>query len=175
MGQSLNERRHDARFVALVIDGILLLAREEASELRRRPLARWVFRDVAMENPTGADLQHQEDVDEPERDRDRHEEIARQCLAVVVSQTRAPRLRRRTRPRRHGPPPGASDRPRRDDNAQSSVRAVSGVRCRIRRLRTTETTARLYDWITGRRQTYVCSRRHREHEQSRLKCGCWSR
>ncbi len=37
-----------------------------------------------MENPTGADHQHQEDEDEPERGRDRHEEIVRQCLAVVV-------------------------------------------------------------------------------------------
>ena len=50
-----------------------------------------VFREDP--DPTAADIQHQEDVDEPECRRDGHEEVAGQCLAGVVLHKRAPRLR----------------------------------------------------------------------------------
>jgi hypothetical protein len=59
-------------------ESVWVVAGEEASELLRRPLGRPVFCDIPMHDATRADLQHQEHVDEPERGRDRHEEIARQ-------------------------------------------------------------------------------------------------
>jgi hypothetical protein len=61
-------------------EAIRLVADPEAPELLRRRLGRRVFCDIPMQNPTGADLQHQEHVDEPECSGDRHKEIARQCL-----------------------------------------------------------------------------------------------
>jgi len=75
-------------------ESVRVVATEEGYELLRCPVGGRVFGRVPMPNPTAADLQHQEDVDEPECCRDGHEEIAGQCLAGVVAQKRAPRLRR---------------------------------------------------------------------------------
>jgi len=60
---------------------VRFVAGQDAPELLRRPLGRRMLRDIPMQNSTRADLQHQEHVHEPERGRDRHEEIARQLLA----------------------------------------------------------------------------------------------
>jgi hypothetical protein len=80
-------------------EAVRFVAGQDASELLRRPLHRRMLRDIPMQNPTGADLQHHEHVDEPERGRNGHEEIARQRLASVVPHKRAPGLRRCTRSR----------------------------------------------------------------------------
>ena len=81
--------------IAIVHDKpVRFFACQHASELQRGPLRGRMFRDIPMQNPTSADVQHQEHVHDPERGRHHHEEIARQCLAGVVPHKRAPRLRR---------------------------------------------------------------------------------
>jgi hypothetical protein len=89
----VNSGREDG--VAVVHhESVRFIADQEASELLRRPLGCRVFCDVPMQNPACADLQHQENEDEPEGDRDRHEEIARRCRGGVIADKRTPRLRR---------------------------------------------------------------------------------
>ena len=49
-----------------------------------KPIATRVFGGIPMPNPTGADLEYQKHVDEPEGGGDPDEEVAGQCLAGVI-------------------------------------------------------------------------------------------
>jgi hypothetical protein len=72
---------------------VRVVAGQDASELLRRPLGGRIFGGIPMQNPTPADFQYQKHIDGPECRRDDHEEIAGQCLAGVIAQKCAPRLR----------------------------------------------------------------------------------
>jgi hypothetical protein len=88
----VNSRREDG-IAIMHHESVRVVARQEASELLRRPVGGEMLREIPMEDPSRGNLQHQEDVDEPERRGHADEEIAGEGPAGVVLKKRAPSLR----------------------------------------------------------------------------------
>jgi hypothetical protein len=65
----VNSQREDG-IAIMHHESVRVVARKEASELLLRPLGGRVLREIPVEDPSRANLQHQEDVDEPESCRD---------------------------------------------------------------------------------------------------------
>ena len=99
-------------------EAVRLVASYERPKLLNSPFGGRVFGHVPVDETPGADIEHHEDVYEPEPGCDRHQEVARQHLAGVIPQKRAPHLRLRAATGRDWPLHVASDRPRRDGDAQ---------------------------------------------------------
>jgi hypothetical protein len=76
-------------------ESVRLVARDDHPKLLRGPLGRGVRRDVAVQDSSGADLHHHEDVEHPERGGNGHEKVAREDGFSMISDERAPRLRSR--------------------------------------------------------------------------------
>jgi hypothetical protein len=75
-------------------EAVRFIADHNTSELLCRSLGCRVFGDIPMEDPTCADLHHQEHKNKPESGRDGYEEIAGEDLGGVIADKRTPRLRR---------------------------------------------------------------------------------
>jgi hypothetical protein len=94
-----------------------LVSRHDHTELLRRPVGRWMRRDVPVHDSSRAHFQHHEHVQNAERSGDGNEEVTCQNGPRMIPNERAPRLRaaRRAwcRPRRHVAP----YRPRRQPDA----------------------------------------------------------
>jgi hypothetical protein len=71
---------------------VVMIAGYGFAQLLNRPVGRWVWRRVAVKDAAGADLHHNEYVNNTEADSNRDHEIARQQSPGVVADKRAPGL-----------------------------------------------------------------------------------
>jgi hypothetical protein len=79
-------------YVLVNDEAVRFVAGEAGSELLYRPFGRRVLGDVPVQNPSGANVEHQKHVDQSESGCDCHDEITRQDFAGVVPQKCVPRL-----------------------------------------------------------------------------------
>src|SRR3954467_5230021 len=92
--RAINTLRVNA--IVIIHDGSMSsIAWYDHAELLRRPFSRRMVGHIPMADPSRADFQHHEDVEDVERGRDHHKEIAGQHGAGVIAHERAPRLRPR--------------------------------------------------------------------------------
>ena len=83
-------------------ESVRLVPGNDHPKLLRGPLGRGMRRQIPVQNPSGADLQDDEDVHDPKHCRHDDEEIAGEDRLRVISDERAPRMRSGTSARRLG-------------------------------------------------------------------------
>lgn len=101
----LVERSHDGIAIDLVVvaqqESRRLIEHERLPQLQRRPLGRWVRRDVDVHDAPPIQRQHHEDVQRAERHGGHGQEVDGCRLVQVIPQERLPVLRRPPAPLEH--------------------------------------------------------------------------